>query len=204
MSLNKCMDVLLNIPPTWSGSRTKGWWGFSILLAIRCNTPLSLERRLHLVWTPRSFNVARQQKADKCTVSRFRKAHKILWHWLVNRYESSVVLLNLEENIIYLMEVGDQRRNLRMKVSCFKDNSFIHLYYFFSLIFANKLRFWKQTFRLLKIKNAGARHRYELYNHKNKGIRPLLRKKKKSLNIFTPVCWLHNPSKESSKGHWNA
>lgn len=87
MSLNRCMDALLNIPPTWSGSRTKGWWGFSILLAIRYNTPPSLVRRLHLVWTLRSFNVARQQKADKCIVRRFRKEHKIPWHWLVNRYE---------------------------------------------------------------------------------------------------------------------
>lgn len=89
MSPSRCMDALLAIPPTWLGSTTKRWWGFSILLAIRCNKPpslmsnLALARRLHLVWTLRSFNVAKQQKVGKCIVSGFRKAHKILWHWLV-------------------------------------------------------------------------------------------------------------------------
>lgn len=64
-----------------------------------------------------------------------------------------------------------------MKASCFKDNSFIHIYSFFSLIFASELRFCKQTFRLLEIKDAGARHRCELYNHENKGTRLLFKKK---------------------------
>lgn len=100
MSPKRCMDALLAIPPTWSGSTTKRWWGFSILLAITCNKPpslmsnLALARRLHLVWTLRSFNVAKEQKVGKCIVSGFRKAHKILWHWLVNRYEKGQSVCN--------------------------------------------------------------------------------------------------------------
>lgn len=42
ISLNRCMDGLLDVPPTWSGSRTKECSGFGVLLAICYNTQPSL------------------------------------------------------------------------------------------------------------------------------------------------------------------